>query len=572
MKKSSESLSRVKSLLSSSSFSDIARWSRPVHGSIGLICLIGMVTSLLSLAVTLVTKELIDSAVSSNINLLWRFALALIALIVAERLLSVLNSSIRLKASAKLQRHLQGMVTSAILSKEYADLKAYHSGELTNRVFSDAGVVRNGILNLLPSLLRTAVSFIGAAVILISMDWRFVPVMIVVGILGVMITLLFRDPMKRRHKRMQQAEDALHASTQETLENIRVVKSSATEARAVEMMEDRRARLSDEQIRNGRLSILMNQGMGGLFDISWLVCNLWGCFKIYQGTFTYGSLAALIQLVGRIQSPIANAVSLISQAYGVVASAERLQDVIGLPDEPQGTELTAFDEISLENVSFQYDDGADDVLLNVSGTIRQGEFVALTGVSGGGKTSLFQLLLAIYHPTSGRVVFRNGEASVEACRGTRRLFAYVPQGNTLLSGTLRDNLVMFAGNASDPEIMKAADAACIGELVRGIGLNAVLGERGIGLSEGQAQRVAVARALLSDAPVLLLDEATSALDEETEARLLQNISMMRKKTCMIVTHRKAALDICDYEWHIEGGRLKVNQIMRPHHATEETDD
>ena len=207
----------------------------------------------------------------------------------------------------------------------------------------------------------------------------------------------------------------------------------------------------------------------------------------------------------------------------------------------------------MEHVSFMYDDGDEDVLRDIDGTIHRGDFVALTGISGGGKTSLFQLLLGILHPTKGQIVFSKKGVDVPASRGTRRLFAYVPQGNMLFSGTLRDNLLMFTDEASEEEIEAAVKAACIEPLVKDIGLDAVLGERGIGLSEGQAQRVAVARALLSKAPVLLLDEATSALDEKTEAQLLANIAAMQDKTCLIVTHRRAALRICDYRMHIEDG-------------------
>ena len=387
--------------------------------------------------------------------------------------------------------------------------------------------------------------------------------LIVAALLGSGIMIAFREPMKRRHKRMQEAEDALHASTQETLENIRVVKASVSEERAMRDMDEDREHLSSEQLRNGKLSILMNQGMGSMFDISWLICNLWGCVKIFHGTFTYGSLAALIQLVGRIQSPIANAVSLVSQVYGVVASAERLQEVIGLPDEERGTELRSFDAVRLKDVSFHYDDGADNVLVNVNAVIKRGDFVALTGISGGGKTSLFQLLLGIYRPKSGSVLFEQGGTAVPASRGTRPLFAYVPQGNTLMSGTLKDNLTMFTDNATDKDIDEAVRAACLDDLVAEIGMDARLGERGIGLSEGQAQRVAIARALLSKAPILLLDESTSALDEQTEAKLLDNINKMRDKTVIIVTHRRAALAICDYTLRIEGGRMTRIEMTEP---------
>ena len=551
----SQVMQKVKDIFSRQTLKAIYQWSRPVHRSVLLISMIGVMTTLISLGVTLVTKALVDAAVGGIESALWKYGILMILLFAAQRGLSVWTSYLSIKASAKLQQHLQGMVTKSILGKEYAYLKPFHSGELVNRVFSDVSVIKNGVMSLLPMLLQTAVSFIGAAVILITWDWRFVPVMILAALIGSGIMIAFREPMMQRHKRMQAAEDALHASTQETLENIRIVKASVSEERAISNMDEDRDQLVSEQMHNGKLSIAMRNGMGVMFDISRLICYLWGCIKIFRGTFTYGSLAAMISLVGRIQGPISNGVKLVSQTYGVVASAERLLEVIGLPDEETGKTVDSFDEIRLEDVSFQYKESPDDVLRNISAVIRRGDFVGLTGISGGGKTSLFQLLLGIYRPTGGSVVFRSGGEEIKAFRGTRGLFAYVPQGNTLMSGTLRENLTMFTDHASDDDIAAVVHAACLDELVADIGMEAKIGERGIGLSEGQAQRVAIARALLSGAPILLLDEATSALDEATEAKLLENIDAMRDKTVIIVTHRRAALGICDYILHIENGRM-----------------
>lgn len=554
-------LQRVKAVFNSPAYKAIWRWTKPFHGAIWGISLMGILGTVLSLWLTLVTRSLIDGAVSRDEGVLWKYGALLVGIILIERGISVLSAWLRTRTSAKMQLEMQRQVTASLMSKEYPALKPFHSGELVSRVFSDVGVVRDGVLNLLPSVLRLVVSFVGAAGILITMDWRFVPVIVIVGIIGVVVTAAFRNPMKRRHKRMQDAQAKLHASTQETLENVRLIKASVSEERALDTMDEHREHLAKEQIRNGKLSIAMNNGMGSLFDISWLVCNLWGCVKIFQGTFTYGGLAALIQLVGRIQGPIANAVSLVSQMYGVVASAERLQEVIGLPDEETGEKLSEFDSIRLEGVRFQYAESREEVLIDVDGVIRKGDFVALTGISGGGKTSLFQLLLGIYKPTAGRVLFVSGEKEVLACKGTRSLFAYVPQGNMLMSGSLRDNLTMFTDHATEEEIRSAVKAACLEELVGKIGMEARLGERGVGLSEGQAQRVAIARALLSNAPILLLDEATSALDEETEAQVLRNIDEMRNKTVIIVTHRRAALAICDYTLHIaEGSMTRIEGI------------
>lgn len=550
-----EKLKKARKLFESPALSAILAWAKPVRWPIVGVSVISVVSALLSLGLTLVTKALVDAATGANLDRLLQFGALMIALYAIQRGLSVWMSFLQMRTSTELQRHLQGMVTKSILGKEYASLKPFHSGELVNRVFSDVSVVKGGMMNLLPTLLTTAVSFIGAAVILISWDWRFLPVMVVAALIGSGVMIGFREPMKRRHKRMQAAEDALHASTQETLENIRLVKASVSEDRAIGNMDVDREHLVSEQMRNGKLSIAFNSGMGVVFDVSRLICYLWGCYKIYQHTFTYGSLAAMLTLVGRIQAPIANGMRLVSQAYGVVASAERLLEVIGLPNEEQGESLTSFDAIEMKNACFQYDDGVEDVLLDVTAIIHRGDFVAMTGISGGGKTSLFQLLLGIYRPTSGEILFVNGDKAINACRGTRGLFAYVPQGNTLMSGTLRDNLTMFTNDATEEAVAAAIHAACLNDVVAEVGLDAKLGERGIGLSEGQAQRVAIARALLSDAPILLLDEATSALDEGTEAKVLENISAMRDKTVIIVTHRRAALAICDYTLHIEDGRM-----------------
>lgn len=555
MKKIKKKLKKVASLFKSPALYAILTWSKPIRLSILGVSMVAVLSTLLSLGQTLVIKALVDSATGRNLSALWKYGALMVGVFALQRCVGIAMSYAQIKISAKLQRHLQGLVTKSILGKEYASLKSFHSGELVNRVFSDVSVVKSGVMGILPTLLSTAVSFIGAAVILISWDWRFVPIIIIAAMISSGVMIAFREPMKRRHKRMQTAEDALHASTQETLENIRVVKASASEERAISNMDNDREHLLFEQLRNGRLSIALHSGMGAMFDISHMICYLWGCVKIYKKAFTYGSLAAMISLVGRIQGPIASTMRLISQTYGVVASAERLLDVIGLPDDDQGTKLNSFDEIRLKHVSFQYADSADDVLMDVSISIQCGDFTALTGISGGGKTSLFQLLLGIYKPTKGTVTFVSGGTAVPAARGTRSLFAYVPQGNTLMSGTLRDNLTMFTNNADDAQIQSAVHAACLDGLVTDIGLDAKLGERGIGLSEGQAQRVAIARALLTGAPILLLDEATSALDEQTEAKLLENIGAMRDKTVIIVTHRTAALAICDYQLHIENGRL-----------------
>ena len=550
-----EDWEKVKKLFRSPAVAQVIRWSKCVHSRVLLTCVLNVLLVFCSLGVTLVTKELVDAAVSSHKELLWQNGIKLLALVLVQIGGGFILSWLNIKASTKLQRHLQGTLIRDILTKEYASLKGYHSGELVNRVFSDAGVIRSGVLGILPGVISTLVSFVGAAAILIALDWRFVLLLALAGLIGTIIVLLFRKPMKERHLRMQKAEDKLHASIQETFENIRLIKASLSEQRVFRQIDKRQETMEKEQIRQGKFHIVMNNSMGLMFTFSWLFCMLWGCAAIFRGEMTYGSLAAMIQLIGRVQGPIANVVNIAGEIYRVIASAERLMELTDLPSETIGDLLTDFDEINIEHVTFRYEDGTDDVLRDISCIIRKGDFAALTGTSGGGKTSLFQLLLGIYSPRAGKVTFRNSKAETPACRESRALFAYVPQGNTLFSGTLRENLTMFTDEASEERIEEALRAACIDDLAAEVGLDAEIGERGVGISEGQAQRVAVARALLTGAPILLLDESTSALDEETEARMLKNISGMRDKTCLIVTHRKAALAICDYRLHIHEGRM-----------------
>ena len=563
MKLNLEDLGKVKKLFQSPALKRVVQWSKCVHSRIILICVLNVILVISSLTITLITKELVDAAVSTRADGIWRFGILLVVIILAETILSFVLSMTRTRASARLQRSLQGMLIKDILTKEYATLKGFHSGELVNRVFSDAGVIRGGVLGILPGIISTLVSFIGAATILIVLDWRFVLLMIAAGIIGVIIVLFFRKPMKKRHKRVQEASDKLHASVQETLENIRLIKASISEQRVFRQIDSRQDIMEKEQIRQGKFAAVMNNSMGIMFSSSWLICMLWGCAAIFRGELTYGTLAAMIQLIGRVQGPISSAVNIAGEAYRVISSTERLMELTDLPVEKTGETLKDFDEININNVSFRYDDGTEDVLQDINCTIRKGDFVALTGMSGGGKTSLFQLLLGIYKPNSGKVFYKTGNKQTPACRETRSLIAYVPQGNTLFSGTLRENLTMFTDEATEEEIQEAIKAACIDDVVTDIGLEAELGERGVGLSEGQAQRVAVARALITKAPILLLDESTSALDEETEARMLQNISRMRDKTCLIVTHRRAALSICDYRLLFSNGKiLKENTLSQ----------
>ena len=543
---------------------ELWQWSKTRHLSIFGICILSMIGTCGSLVIAAATRGLIDSAVGRDGRQFLFNAILISGAVLTIRLCGLISGLLSAKTGAELLRDLRTMVLRRLLHKQYAELDGFHSGELVNRMFSDVGIVRNGIMEAVPAIVSMAVGFAGAAVLLIRMDWRFILLMLAGGLLGLILIAAFHKPMTSRHKAAQESEGRLHAALQELLENLRLVKASGSEKRMEGRTEDRQQAFLAAQLRKGCFSVSMNNSISLVFQLSWLFCMLWGCYGIYCGRLTYGMLAAILQLLGQIQGPFSKAAGVADQLYGTISSAERLKELLDLPEEepvPADDSVPdrEFREIRLCGVDFSYRRRAEPVLKQVNLTIRAGEFAAVTGASGSGKSTLFQLLLGIYQPVGGELKFCFADGKEMAVsRSTRGLFAYVPQGNTLFSGTLRENLTMFTDSASDEEILQAARLACLDRFLAELsdGLDTVIGERGIGLSEGQAQRVAVARALLSRAPILLLDECTSALDEKTETELLRNIASLRGKTCLIVTHRRAALEICNSRIHIGAGKVE----------------
>ncbi len=559
----------LKKVYASPALGDVLRWSKPARLGVAGICLTDAVNASCSLGTTLCTKGLIDGATSRNWEMLRLYGILLVSIAALELLNGYAHRLWKKRTDAKLYNYLCAQTLTQVLDKQYAGLEGYHSGELVSRVQTDVSLVRNGIIGVAPKLVSMTVGFFGASAILLSMDWRFAFVLVAMGVIGAWLLAVLRHPMKRRQANVRKLEGGIQALLQETLQNVRLVKASGSEDKMVDKLRGRQDQYYATVMEQTSFSAKVNLGIGILFHISWLFCMLWGGWGIFRGTLTYGSLAAIIRLVGEIQAPISEASDVAAQVLYTVTSAERLKELLDLPDEEDallvsGRELYQdLQEICAEGLTFSYGRESGNVLEDAALCIRPGSFVALTGASGGGKSTLFQLLLGIYHPTEGRLDFRFKDHAEPPSRRTRPLFAYVPQGNTLFSGTLRENFSMFAQSVTDEEILTAAKVVCIDELLESLddGLDTVIGERGVGLSEGQAQRVAIARALLSRSPILLLDEATSALDEETEALLLSHLEDLRDQgqelTCLIVTHRRAALAICDLRIHLEQGRFRV---------------
>ncbi|MBQ8201336.1 MAG: ABC transporter ATP-binding protein [Clostridia bacterium] len=537
----------------------IAARARGQYIRVFYLILSDTLSALLAVSYALLCRNIIDAAVAGDASSLLRAILLIASMILLDVILQASRRVIAELVAVRLNLALQNHAVRQLIQRNFSAVAAYHSGELLNRIFSDVRVISNSAANLLPSLSYMAARLLGAAAALFALAPRFTLLCLIIGAAVSLLMMLMRNTIKRLHKESQAAEGKTRSFMQEIMERLLVIKVfGAAEAVQQRLMSLQEA-LAACRMKSRAASIASSTGFSLLFDLGHFSALVWGALGILNKTISYGTLTAMLQLVGQVQQPFSSFSNLIAQVFTVTASAERLMELEELPLESPQPDISYDDLVSIrfDHIDFTY--GRTDVLRDVNITLRKGDMISITGISGGGKSTLFLLLLGAYKPAAGEVCFALSTPPYTLAPGeaTRRLCAYVPQGNYLLSGTLRENLTLFSANVAESSIWQALAQACAADFVRELplGLETPLGERGHGLSEGQMQRIAIARALLSNAPVLLLDEATSALDEATEALLLQNISALQHRTCLIVTHRRSALAICSRHLLIQDGRV-----------------
>ena len=504
------------------------------------IALLDMVLGASSVAYALLFGNLVDRAAAGQMEPFLGAAAALAAMTLGQMLLNAADSLVSEWARASLENRFKQRLFACLLHKDYATVTARHSGDWVSRLTSDTAVVAGNMVDLLPRLAGLLARLSGALAALFLLEPAFFYILMPAGCVVLVLTVSLRKILKRMHKRIQEAGAAVLAFVQERLESMMIV---------------------------NRFSNLFNFGFWGLAEGGYLLAALYCGYGILQGTVSYGTFTAVLQLVGQVQSPMAGITGVVPQYYAMIASAERLMEAEAYPDDGDVSRLPAgeiaryyreeFCSLGIRDASFSYkvQEGAGRtaerlaVIDHLDLEIRKGEYVAFTGHSGCGKSTLLKLLMCLYPLDAGERYIQGVHGKTPLTPAWRGLFAYVPQGNQLMSGTIRE-IVAFGdpgAMAQEERLARALDIACAGEFVSGLeqGLDTCLGERGCGLSEGQMQRIAIARAVFSDRPVLILDECTSSLDEETERRLLANLRQMTDKTVLIITHRPAALEICD---------------------------
>lgn len=515
----------------------------------------------------LLLRGMVDFAADGSWDGFLRYAAGFAALTAAQIILRAIGRALDEWCRAQLENLLKQRLFSCLLRKDYTSVTGVHSGEWMNRLTSDTVIVANGLTSILPSAGGMLVKMAGALAAILFLEPLFAAILIPGGAALLVLTYGFRKILKRLHKVIQEQDGLLRVLLQERLSSLMIVRAFSMEQQTETLAAQAMDAHKQARMKRMRVSNLCNTGfsiaMNGLYAFGAVFCG----FGLLQGTMTYGTLAAILQLILQIQSPFASITGYLPQYYSMLASAERLMEAESFPEGNEESPYPAsrtkeyyqhqFQSLGLRGASFTYRPPTDTdqerpmpvVLRNIDLQIRKGEFVAFTGPSGCGKSTVLKLLMCLYPLDDGKRFLTDTDGTEhELTAAWRSLFAYVPQGNQLMCGTIRE-VIAFGdptSMANEQQLWNALDIACADFVAQlELGLDTPLGERGTGLSEGQMQRLAIARAILSDRPILLLDEATSALDQTTEQHLLENLRAMTDKTVILVTHRDAVLNTCE---------------------------
>ena len=474
--------------------------------------------------------------------------------ILCEFALSISSVWVKNILGIKAQNKMQQRMLDRILRSEWHGKEKRHSGDIINRLESDVNTVVNFLTETIPNTVSVLALFFGAFFYLFSMD-KFLAVAIVIMLpLFLGFSRIYIGQMRRLTRQVRDSDSKVQSVLQETIQHRMLIKTLESDSAMVDKLENTQSELRQNVIKRTRFRVYTNLVINFGFAFGYLFAFLWAALRMLDHTLTFGGMTAFLQLVNRIQGPARNLTSLIPSFVGVFTAAERLMELEENPLEEQGEpiEIDAPCGVKLTDVSYSYDDSEDVVINHLDFDFYPGSCTAILGETGAGKTTLIRLILALVHPTEGKAEIYNSQEKRMLSPRMRCNFVYVPQGNTLLSGTIRDNLRLGNLSASDEDMYEALHQACA-DFVKELpdGLETQCTEAGGGLSEGQAQRITIARALLRNRSIMLFDEATSALDPETEKQLLQNILANHDKTVIFITHRPAVVDYCDQTLKIE---------------------
>lgn len=535
---------------------------------IAVYVLLGASGSVLGLGTSVVSKDLVDAVTGVNSRGIVQVACLYVGVGVGQIFVNAVKSRLSLKVRLKVTNEIRADIYEQVLRTNWESLAKYRSGDLLYRVNGDAGMVANTILTFLPNVVTTLISFGGAFLIVIQND----PWMALIALLGAPVSFLTSRYSAKRMRQFQRDNQNVASDRtvfdQETFQNLQFIKAFGMLDRVTEKFHRIQQESVDVALRQNKFQQYMTITTSLVGQAVGYACYGFAAFRLWQGQISYGTMTMFISMAASLRGSFSGILNLAPMVIRAGISAERIMEITGLPrdsmaDKEEAEEIRKQSRekgvyVHMENVDFAYE---EDKWIYQGADFRAepGEIVALIGPSGQGKTTTLNLILGLYHPKKGTIRVGNpGGNELRASSSTRCLFSYIPQGNTMFSGTIADNMRMVKPEASDEEIRSALEAACAWEFVGKLehGMDTEVRERGTRFSEGQKQRLSIARALLADAPVMILDEATSALDVATERRVLRSI--IRKepnRTVIVAAHRPSVFSMCSRVYKVGGSRI-----------------
>lgn len=510
-----------------------------------VVGLLGVVVSLSSVWAVQHAIDVAAHEVEGNIIIA---VLLMGGLILSNFALNIASVWIRNILGIKAQNRMQQKLLDRMLRSKWNGKETHHSGDVLNRLETDVTNVVNFLTEIIPNSLSTLALFVGAFGYLFMMDWRLAIVIVIMIPIFILFSRVYVRQMRHLTSEVRTSDSKVQSILQETIQHRLLIKTLEGDSAAVDRLEDTQSVLRSNVVRRTKFSVFSYLVLNLGFSVGYLIAFTWAAVRLSRGTLTFGGMTAFLQLVNKIQNPARQLTHLAPQFVSVFTAAERLMELEENPLEEQGEpiELKAPCGVRFIDVAFAYDDSENNVIEHLSYDFYPTSCTAILGETGAGKTTMVRMILALLQPNSGKVEIYNEKEHHDLSPLLRTNFVYVPQGNTLMSGTIRDNLRLGKLDATDDEMAEALKRSCadfVFELPDGLDTKCT--EQGGGLSEGQAQRISIARALLRNRSIMLFDEATSALDPDTERKLLQNILSKRDKTIIFITHRPAVMEYCD---------------------------
>lgn len=518
--------------------------------------LVSLVSMFITLASSVAGKYVVDAATGFESGSFWKYILIMMGTTLFTIVLSFFSTLFSSYVSEKFAFNLRAEMFDRVQRSRWFDISKFHSADILSRLTGDVNTLAGAIISIVPTAIVALTELLIVAAVLIYYDPVMALIGLVVGPMGVIAGTVFRRKYMKYRKELRESESEYYSFFQETLLNLPVTKAFQLEERNKEHFEEIRDKRLSLVMRSSRLGAFMHIFMKLVYHIGYVVAFSWCAYRLSDPTtgYTYGTMTLFLSLVSILQGTIKSLGAIIPQMFSTIISARRLREITEVPAEEETQKEDTPHSVGLEirNVNFTYE--SEKVLDGVSLSVKPSERVGIVGSSGAGKTTLIRLMLSLIEADEGEAFYTVDGEKENISPDSRRFISYVPQGNTLLSGTIRSNLLAADENATEEQMWKALEVACADRFVSRSpkGLDTPLSEKAGGISEGQAQRIAIARAILRNRPVLILDEATSALDETTEAKIFERLTAETDKTCFIITHRRSMLRYCDSVFEIDG--------------------